>query len=62
MGLPPTALVPRLAAQAAVTGLREVYESDEARTAGPQPRAADLVPLVDRVIAFVHAGVAACHG
>ncbi|MCO6011145.1 TetR/AcrR family transcriptional regulator [Actinoallomurus purpureus] len=62
LGLPPTALVPRLAAQAAVTGLREVYEADEARTAGPEPRAADLVPLVDRVIEFVHAGLAAVRG
>jgi AcrR family transcriptional regulator len=59
LGLPPTALVPRLAAQAAVTGLREVYEADETRAAGPEPRAADLIPLVDRVIDFVRAGIAA---
>ncbi|GAB3967001.1 TetR/AcrR family transcriptional regulator [Actinoallomurus acanthiterrae] len=59
LGLPPTALVPRLAAQAAVTGLREVYEADETRVAGPEPRAADLIPLVDRVIDFVRAGIAA---
>ncbi|WP_433174130.1 helix-turn-helix domain-containing protein [Actinoallomurus sp. CA-150999] len=59
LGLPPTALMPRLAAQAAVTGLREVYEADETRAAGPAPRAADLIPLVDRVIDFVRAGLAA---
>ncbi|MCW2946207.1 MAG: transcriptional regulator, TetR family [Actinoallomurus sp.] len=62
LGLPLTALVPRLAAQAAVTGLREIYEADEARAAGPEPRAADLLPLVDRVIEFVRAGLAAASG
>jgi hypothetical protein len=45
-----------------VTGLREIYEADEARAAGPQPRTTDLLPLVDRVIEFVRAGLAAASG
>lgn len=55
---PGTALVPRLAALTAVTGLRELYESDEARALGSAPAAADLRLLVDRVIDFAQAGVA----
>jgi|GEM_PF-6654157 len=31
------ALIPRVAALSAVIGLRELYESDEARTLGPDP-------------------------
>jgi AcrR family transcriptional regulator len=54
---PGTALVPRLAALTAVTGLRELYESDEAQALGPSPAAASLLRLVDRVIAFARAGV-----
>jgi AcrR family transcriptional regulator len=54
---PGTALVPRLAALTAVTGLRELYESDEAQALGPSPTAASLLRLVDRVIAFARAGV-----
>ena len=57
LGLPGTALVPRLAALTAVTGLRELYESDEAHALEPTPTAADLLALVDRVIAFARAGV-----
>jgi hypothetical protein len=57
LGLAGTALVPRVAAVAAVTGLREIYESDEARAFEPSPSAADLLVLADRVIAFVQAGV-----
>lgn len=54
---PGTALVPRLAALAAVTGLRELYESDEARALPVPPTVADLLVLVDRVIAFARAGI-----
>jgi AcrR family transcriptional regulator len=54
---PGTALVPRLAALTAATGLRELYESDEAQALGPSPTAASLLRLVDRVIAFARAGV-----
>ena len=54
---PGTALVPRLAALAAVTGLRELYETDEARTLPSPPMARDLLPLVDQVIAFTRAGI-----
>jgi AcrR family transcriptional regulator len=57
LGQPGTALVPRLAALAAATGLREVYESDEARALGASPTADALLPLVDRVIDFARAGV-----
>ena len=57
LGLPGTALVPRLAALTAVTGLRELYESDEACALEPTPTAAELITLVDRVIAFARAGV-----
>lgn len=57
LGQPGTALVPRLAALTAVTGLRELYEADEARALPSPPDAADLLALVDRVIAFTRAGV-----
>jgi AcrR family transcriptional regulator len=57
LGLPGTALVPRLAALTAVTGLRELYESDEARALEPTPTAAELLALVDRVISFARAGI-----
>ena len=43
LGLPGTALVPRLAALTAVTGLRELYASDEAR-----PRRRPLIPASGR--------------
>ncbi len=57
LGLAGTALVPRVAALTAVTGLREIYESDEARALEPTPTAPDLLALVDHVIAFAQAGV-----
>ena len=47
-----TALTPRLAALAAIIGLRELYETDEARALSSPPKPADLLALVDRVIAF----------
>jgi hypothetical protein len=59
LGLPGTALVPRLAALTAVTGLRKLYESDDARALEPTPTAVDLLALVDRVIAFARAGLEA---
>jgi AcrR family transcriptional regulator len=57
LGQPGTALVPRLAALTAVTGLRELYETDEARALPSPPTAAGLRALVDRVIAFTCAGI-----
>src|ERR1700729_2334812 len=53
---PGTALTPRLAALTAVTGLRELYETDEAISLPSPPHAAELLALVDRVIAFTQAG------
>jgi len=57
----PDALAPRLAAATAVTGLREMYDSREARSFGPEPAADDLVQLVNRVIDFTIAGLASAH-
>jgi AcrR family transcriptional regulator len=57
LGQPGTAIVPRLAALTAVTGLRELYETAEARALPSPPAAASLLPLVDRVIAFARAGI-----
>jgi len=52
-----TALVPRVAALTAVAGLRDLYETDELRALPSPPTAADLLALVDRVIAFTNAGI-----
>src|SRR6476646_2207136 len=52
-----TALTPRLAALTAVTGLRELYETNEAESLPSPPKAAELLALVDRVIAFTQAGI-----
>jgi len=57
LGQPGTALAPRLAALTAVTGLRELYETEEARSLSSPPLAADLLELVDRVIAFARTGL-----
>ena len=57
LGLPGTSLVPRVSALTAVMGLRELYESDEARALGPRLSASDLLVLVDRVIALARAGL-----
>lgn len=54
---PGTALAPRLAALTAVTGLRELYESDEANALPSPPKAIDLLALIDRVIASARAGL-----
>jgi AcrR family transcriptional regulator len=51
------ALIPRVAALTAVTGLRELYESDEARALSPDPAMPDLLKLVDRIIDFARAGL-----
>jgi AcrR family transcriptional regulator len=51
--------IPRLAALAAVAGLRELYESDEAQALATPPSADQLLVLVDRVIRFVQAGLEA---
>ncbi|HUD37581.1 MAG TPA: hypothetical protein VMR14_11820 [Streptosporangiaceae bacterium] len=55
----PDALAPRLAAISAVTGLRELYDSREARSFGPEPTGADLIKLVNEVIDYAIAGLAA---
>jgi hypothetical protein len=54
---PGTALTPRLAALTAITGLRELYETNEAESLPSPPTAAGLLALVDRVIAFTQAGI-----
>lgn len=53
------ALAPHLAATIAVTGLRELYDSHEARALGPEPSGSKLVPLVNQVIDYAAAGLAA---
>jgi AcrR family transcriptional regulator len=50
-------LIPRLAAASAVSGLRELYESDEAQDLAAPPSTAELLKLVDRVIRFAQAGI-----
>jgi AcrR family transcriptional regulator len=55
----PGTLAPRLAAASAVTGLRELYDSHEARSLGPEPAGADLIRLVNQVIDYAIAGLAA---
>ena len=53
----PDALAPRLAAATAVTGLRELYDSRDARSLGPEPTGADLIQLVNQVIDYAIAGL-----
>jgi AcrR family transcriptional regulator len=55
----PDALAPRLAAASAVTGLRELYDSREARSLGPEPTGDDLIQLANLVIDYAIAGLAA---
>jgi AcrR family transcriptional regulator len=55
----PDTLAPRLAAASAVTGLRELYDSREARSLGPEPTGADLIQLVNQVIDYATAGLTA---
>ncbi|WP_262850796.1 TetR/AcrR family transcriptional regulator [Mumia quercus] len=52
LGMSPDALVPRLTAYTLVGGLRELYRADEATRE-------DLPALVDRVLEFTRAGMAA---
>jgi len=40
----------------AVAGLRELYESDEARALAAPPNATELLKFVDTVIRFTRAG------
>ncbi len=54
----PDTLAPRLAAVSAVTGLRELYDSREARSLGPEPAGGDLIQLVNQVIDYAIAGLA----
>ena len=54
----PDTLAPRLAAASAVTGLRELYDSREARSLGPEPTGAGLIQLVNQVIDYATAGLA----
>ena len=39
------------------TGLRELYDSREARSLGPEPTAGDLIKLVNQVIDYAIAGL-----
>jgi AcrR family transcriptional regulator len=55
----PDTLATRLAAVSAVTGLRELYDSREARSLGPEPAGSDLIALVNQVIDYAIAGLAA---
>jgi AcrR family transcriptional regulator len=57
LGQTGNALIPRVAALTAVIGLRELYESDEARSLGSDPGVEDLLELVDRIIQFAGAGI-----
>jgi AcrR family transcriptional regulator len=57
VGQSESSLIPRLAALAAVAGLRELYESDEAQALAAPPNADELLVLVDRVIRFVQVGL-----
>lgn len=55
----PDCLAPRLAAVSAVTGLRELYDSREARALGAEPTGDGLIRLVNQVIDYAAAGLAA---
>jgi AcrR family transcriptional regulator len=57
LGQTGNSLIPRIAALSAVAGLRELYESDEAKALAAPPSAAELLKLVDRVIRFAQAGL-----
>jgi AcrR family transcriptional regulator len=56
------ALAPALTATIVVTGLRELYDSHEARALGPEPSGSELVQLVNQVIDYAAAGLAAITG
>jgi len=59
LGLPASALAPRLAAMTAIAGLRELHEMWEAQSPGAPPSTTELLALVDRVLDFARAGIAA---
>jgi hypothetical protein len=59
LGVEPDTLAPSLAAASAATGLRELYGSREARSLGPEPTGGDLSQLVNQVINYAIAGLAA---
>ncbi len=42
-----------------MTGLRALYVSRDARSLGPEPTGADLIQLVNQVIDYAIAGLAA---
>jgi AcrR family transcriptional regulator len=56
LGQSGNSLIPRLAALSAVAGLRELYESDEAKALATPPTATELIELVDTVIRFAQGG------
>ena len=53
------ARAPRLATATAMTGLRELYDSREARLLGPEPAGRGLIQLASQVIGYALAGLAA---
>jgi hypothetical protein len=53
------ALAPRLAAVTVVTGLRELYQTDEAQATDAARSTDALLVLVDRVLEFASAGITA---
>jgi AcrR family transcriptional regulator len=57
LGQSGNSLIPRLTALSAVAGLRELYESDEAKALAAPPSAAEVLELVDTVIRFAQAGL-----
>lgn len=57
-GVPADALGPRLAGLTVITGIREIYLGREV-AAGGRPGTEELLELVDQVLAFAHAGLAA---
>jgi hypothetical protein len=59
LGQPADALAPWLAAVTAVTGLRELYLTHEARAANATKSTGALLNLVDQVLTFASAGIAA---
>jgi AcrR family transcriptional regulator len=59
LGVPADSLVPRLAAATSVTGLRELYQTYEARSSGVTESTSALIALVDQVLAFAEAGIEA---
>ena len=60
LGQPTEALAPRLTAVTVVTGLRELYQTHEAQGGADATKSTeDLLTLVDQVLTFASAGIAA---